>query len=162
MSLGPKNRFDKLRPEQAVGEHADSRERDRKLEERWTYERDGTMTTLAYVSAYSYELVPQFMDWYALAENADLSKEQAVTEWESVRFGSALDRAAHGILLFAVLNAFFPHRHKTKWTPKPEPAPPLTPKQSGALKSFPPGRLTPKQLEARLAQLDRQKGEIIE
>lgn len=149
---GPRNRFD--RPQPSAVEYTDQRDRDRALEERWSYDRDGEIGTLAFVSAHWDVLVREFMDWYSTANVEGESKTEAVAIWESVRFGRALDRSAHGVLTFQILDAFFPGRHGKKWEKKPEGKP--VPKDH----AMPALRMGRREIDERLMELERQKSQI--
>ncbi len=82
------------RPEQG----ASIDDRDRRLESRYTYDRCGEQTTLAFVAVYADELTRAFLDWF-VDEHMHLEEpESGLGRWEVVRFGTSLDRAPHQAL----------------------------------------------------------------
>lgn len=86
-----------------------------RLEERYSYRRDTDATgesglsTVAYVSAYRDELAQEFFRWWETQPERQRADAALVT-WESLRFGATLERAAHGVLWFAVRGCLIPDR----------------------------------------------------
>lgn len=95
-------------------------ERDRRLESRYTFDRQPDESVLGYVSQNQEALAREFMEWRQ-AHRSDWHNSEAALQglirWEGQRFGAALYESAHGLLWFRVRQMLMPAGQK------PAPAP---------------------------------------
>lgn len=88
--------------------YASMDERDRALEARYTFDREGHTSTLAFVSQRQHELAVEYLDSWRPYHADNQGIRDALTRFEAWRFGAMLEPSAHSMLLFAVLWRAFP------------------------------------------------------
>lgn len=90
--------------EKPKGENAD--DRDARLEDFYTYDRQGERSTMAFVSRYRDELTAEFFAWrereYQTGRTTGEGIFDGFRRWQVSRFGAQLDNGPHGVLLFWV------------------------------------------------------------
>lgn len=79
-------------------------ERDAALERRYSFDREGERSALAYISRHAPELVEAFFAWLRDGHATGDALADLPT-WERERFGAELEPAAHGIMRFEVRRA---------------------------------------------------------
>lgn len=85
------------------------RDREKSIEGRYTYDREGFKSTLAYVTAFRFALAREYLDKWRPSAEDHVSIRADLPAFERERLGSELEVAAHGILLHAVLLVAFPN-----------------------------------------------------
>jgi hypothetical protein len=81
---------------------ADQRQRDHDLEKQWVYaDRVPGLSTLAFISDRQDQLAREFWK-YRSTQPADRRFRELLDEWVERRFGAPLDRAARGVLEYAI------------------------------------------------------------
>lgn len=90
-------------------------ERNVRLEGKYTFDRKGARSTLAFVGEHLAELVEEFQIWWA--HHPDETRERALKRFEQDRFGELLYPAPHGMLVGAVRDVAKPDPRQTSWLP---------------------------------------------
>lgn len=148
---------------------------ERAIESRYTYEREGFVSTLAYVATFRHALASEYLDSWRASGGAQESVRADLRRFERWRFAAELEPSAHGVLLHAVLLRAFPDEprfrcsgvaHPREITPAWEPGEfsgkaPRPGPVGGAAEAMPRARLSEREHAQRVWAM-QQQAEVIE